>query len=619
MHPQSERSRLTWLMQQHRLIFLAGLYLAYLITVYGIVAPLHNGPLAGAVRLLVPLVELGLIYALAGWLNRRFPGRAATLITLLLTAATALIYTAQIYSLYLSGNFITVLALENQAESRIVAMRSLYLALLAAGLWWAIDGWIYLHTQRRRERGAPPRGSKPLWMASIALLLIQAALLPWQGSGSLLTPQARQAPLGTLLRNAYDVLQPPALTASARGDVPSDKNPYPFEKHAVYTQSLPFAATTADTREKNLIVVFSEGLSARLIGAYGGGFPGLTPNIDRLAARSMRVLHYYNHTAATYRGLQGQLTSGYPWAGGAGDAEAWDSTGQRKAMLAVRYRSVPMILRELGYNTTFVSPHHDTVSLNSMLRALGFDRVVSFDEVSRQIAPGNPMYAVEGALGDAELFHALNVMMQGHQLAKPGQSFFAGLYNFGTHAFLDVQAFGLKYRDGGNPTLNKLHNYDHALGMFLDAFLASPYARNTILVFTSDHATFPDPAYRQVTGEDFKPYFVDQVPLLIYDPFHRLPATYDAHGRTSIDLAPTLLQLLGVRRADNSFLGTSLFEQDQRPFGFSAIGSEFYASDADGVYPESTVPARYRKQFAADRAKVQTYYLLERENRVFKP
>jgi phosphoglycerol transferase MdoB-like AlkP superfamily enzyme len=497
-------------------------------------------------------------------------------------------------------------------------MRSLYLALLAAGVWWVMDGWTYIHAQRCRQRIPTQRDSKPLWMASITLLLIQAALLPWQGSGSLLTPQARQAPIGALLHNTYEVLQATTLTANQRDDDANDENPYPFEKRAIYTQSLPFPAT-GDTREKNLIVIFSEGLSARLIGAYGGGFAELTPNIDRLAARSMRVLHYYNHTAATYRGLQGQLTSGYPWAGGAGDAEAWDSTGQRNAMMAIHYRSVPMILRELGYNTTFVSPHHDTVSLNTMLRALGFNRVVSFDEVSQQIAPGNPMYAVEGALGDAELFHALNVMMQRHQLAKPGQSFFAGLYNFGTHAFLDVQAFGLKYRDGSNPALNKLHNYDHALGTFLDAFFASPYAQNTILVFTSDHATFPDPAYRQVTGEDFKPYFVDQVPLLIYDPFHRLPATYDAHGRTSIDLAPTLLQLLGVRRADNSFLGTSLFEHDQRPFGFSAIGSEFYASDADGVYAESSVPARYQKQFATDRAKVQTYYRLERENRVFKP
>ena len=43
----------------------------------------------------------------------------------------------------------------------------------------------------------------------------------------------------------------------------------------------------------------------------------------------------------------------------------------------------------------------------------------------------------------------------------------------------------------------------------------------------------------------YKPYFVDTVPLLIYDPTHDLPAEYDADDATGLALAPTILQLLG--------------------------------------------------------------------------
>lgn len=237
--------------------------------------------------------------------------------------------------------------------------------------------------------------------------------------------------------------------------------------------------------------------------------------------------------------------------------------------------------------------------------------------LSRSIAPGNPMYAVEGAISDSELFHALTLQLQRHQLAKPWQPFFAGLYNFGTHAFLDVEAFGAKYGDGSNPALNKLHNYDQALGSFLDSFFDSPYASNTVVVFTADHATFPDPSYRAVAGNGFQPYLVDQIPLLIYDPFAHLPATFDAHGRTSSDLAPTLLQLLGVQRSDNSFLGTSLFEDNHQSIGFSAIGSEFFATDATGVHPEQALPVADRAAFATDKARVERYYRLERQHRIF--
>lgn len=602
-----------WLVQNHRLLFLAGLYVAVLVALHGAGAMVDDSPARLLLRLGVPLLELGLCFSFCGWLDRRWAGRRVLAANLLLTALVGLIYTAQIYALFLSGNFITVLALQNHAESRIVEQRSLYLTLLAALLWWMTSAALYLRKPHVRQRAM----SRHWAGATLLLGLLQGCLLPWQGSSSRLEAGYLQAPIGALANNSYQLLRSraefPAWRTRGGGDAP-----YPLEKRDVYTQPLPFPDTGVDARVKNVIVIFSEGTSTRLIGAYGSKYPGLTPNIDRLAAHSMRVIHYYNHTAATYRGLQGQLVSGYPWAGGAGDTEAWADPTKRDAMLAIRNRSVPMILNQLGYHTEFLSPHHDTVGLNTMLRALGFEKVYSFDDVSRRIAPGNPMYAVEGALSDGELFHALNLLMATHRLSKPGQPFFAGLYNFGTHAFLDVVAFGLKYGDGSNPALNRLHNYDHAVGAFLDAFLASDYAHDTIVVFTADHANYPEPSYREAVGENHAPYFVDQIPLLIYDPFHRLPATWDAHGRTSIDFAPTLLQLLGVRHADNSFLGTSLFEDNHRPIGIAAIGNEFYATDTLGVFPEGSVPAALRAPFAAGRAAVIRYYRLEQANRLFR-
>ena len=67
------------------------------------------------------------------------------------------------------------------------------------------------------------------------------------------------------------------------------------------------------------------------------------------------------------------------------------------------------------------------------------------------------------------------------------------------------------------------------------------------------------------------PLTESKVPLLILDPTHELPNVYDAGVRSSIDLAPSLLHLLGFpRKRANSFLGTSLFEVRSGENGLAA-------------------------------------------------
>lgn len=53
---------------------------------------------------------------------------------------------------------------------------------------------------------------------------------------------------------------------------------------------------------------------------------------------------------------------------------------------------------------------------------------------------------------------------------------------------------------------------------------------------------------------------------------------FDAEGRTSIDLTPTVLDLLNINKFDNYFLGCSLFDREcNSKFSHSvAIGNGFF-------------------------------------------
>ncbi|MGK3945907.1 sulfatase-like hydrolase/transferase, partial [Streptomyces caeruleatus] len=73
----------------------------------------------------------------------------------------------------------------------------------------------------------------------------------------------------------------------------------------------------------------------------------------------------------------------------------------------------------------------------------------------------------------------------------------------------------VEYRTGSNQLYNQFYNYDQQLGKFIDWLSVSPAAKDTVIVLTADHATYPSPAYKKSFRTDID-LFVDRIPLIIY-------------------------------------------------------------------------------------------------------
>jgi hypothetical protein len=578
-------------------------------------------------RLVTPLVELGVAFSVMVWLLRSRPAapawwrRGSFTTGLLLAFAVALIYTAQIVSLDMSDNFITVLALENGGEGRLIRGTNLYAFLTIGFICWGLFAWSTVRARALGEASQASFSRMESWVLVVLFVLVPFVARGQAGNGRL-EVHYRQAPVASLLRNVVAMQKARSFLRSGRDPQAALElsklatNAYPFERRTIYASPLPFPVKEGAPGRPNVIVIFTEGLSARLIGVYGGTHPGLTPNIDEFAHKGMRVDDYFNHTAATYRALQGQLDSGYPEAGGKGEAVSWEGPEGNEKLARTRYQTVPLLLRQAGYRSYFFSPHADTVTLNTMIRAIGFDAVFNLESAVK-VSPRYGEKLLFGSINDVSLFDEMVDFLKVNEGDAKKRPMFVGAYNIGTHAFMDRVDGAEPYGDGSNKVLNRVHDFDIAFGRFLTYFFASPYSKNTILILTSDHASFPEPAYREVVVEPFKPYFVDRIPLIIYDPGHVLPAEYDVSGRTSVDFAPTLMQLLGVKTANNSFVGNTLFEPSEGAFGFSAIGNDFFMSDKTGVYAEAELPAAHRAEFERRKAAVMLYYRLAREDRIF--
>jgi lipoteichoic acid synthase len=394
-------------------------------------------------------------------------------------------------------------------------------------------------------------------------------------------------------------------------------SPYPLVKNWIYRDKIPFSDQLNTNKKPNIIVFFMEGVSARLIDAYNSSFKGLTPNISGFSSNShtMIVTNYFNHTAATYHGLHGQLCSLWPIKGGR------DFNDRLHGPMQPKYFSLVNYLSQLGYKTHFFyTQHKDRNFLDELGRVIGFEDIAAGEDLSRRYL-SNSSFVEENAISDQQLFKALINFVHVHQ-EQPMQPFFLSIYNFDTHAFIDDIEDGKKFRKGDNVVLNSIHNLDSAFGLFWKEFLTSKLADNTLVILTTDHAHYPEKRYVDVIAPHdpaYSAFFFDRIPLIIYDPTRSHPVKFDAGYRTSIDFTPSLIHYLGFPNVSNPFIGNSIFDNTnkERPhIAFSSIDEDFYWADEKGIH--NLVPFSKNTSEIVKIEKIVRYLkMLDNDNRIW--
>jgi phosphoglycerol transferase MdoB-like AlkP superfamily enzyme len=302
----------------------------------------------------------------------------------------------------------------------------------------------------------------------------------------------------------------------------------------------------------NVLVLWMEGMSKEII---EGAKTDLAPNLQSFAKETIEIDNYYNHTAATYRGLRGQMISGYQYPDGDDAQYSFDSP----------VVSIQDVFKENGYSTTFVNSEPGHVKFTGYLNDLGYDEVIPVREPKSK------------DLTDRESFELLKQTIIGKETS--GIPYFIGEYNIDTH--YGRNSDDVVYGDGSNAVLNKFHNYDAQVGEFLKWFMNSTYSDNTLLVLTTDHASYAAPEYREAVESTQKEQFVSEIPLYFWYK-GVTPTTIDVNGRNSLDLTPSILDFLGYEDTPNYFLGNSLFQSEEiSAFEYvNAIGNLYYSTES---------------------------------------
>lgn len=331
------------------------------------------------------------------------------------------------------------------------------------------------------------------------------------------------------------------------------ENKSSFLNTHVSSQKIPY-----NYKDYNIILLFTEGTSSYVLSEQ------LTPNAIYLKNKGLTFNNYFSHTAATFRGIRGQLLSGFQFIGG----YYHDNTGLGQTNKFSLDSKIPQdinlvsILSENGYKTIFFSPHAKNSAFNNFLDQIGFSNIIS-------------VYADKTST-DKELYDLIykNII---HEHEK-GEKFFIASYIYGTHFGMDSP--DLKYGDGSNSYLNKFYNQDHWFGEFLKKLENTDVLNNTLLIFTSDHATYPSLDCKK-TFNTKSEYFVDRIPLIFYTK-NMQHMIIDAKNRNSIDFAPTVLNMLNID-SPNYFLGRSLFTDTGSVFSYISHVGDFFDTSTGEV------------------------------------
>ena len=328
----------------------------------------------------------------------------------------------------------------------------------------------------------------------------------------------------------------------------------------------------ATAQGTNVIVIFVEGLSENVV----DDSRDIMPNLKALQGETVSFFNYYNHTFATYRGLQGQLYSGY-------------------SLEDMEPNSLPSMmdcLRGAGYYSAFINTEPYNSDFVSYLNAMSFDTVITDTAVATGVVQD---------ISDKDAFELLYNTAEAY--GGSGTPFFLGMYSFGTHASFDSE--DEIYGNGGNRMLNKFYNVDYQIGAFMEKFKSSPLADNTMVVITADHATYCDEDFRNTFPDYYRADMsCDEIPLLIY--YKGNAGQLNAQGRNSLDLAPTVLDLLNIGYPE-SFMGDSLYraknERTAMDSFFWCQGKILYTGNDCVSVPEADMKSFASKNIAGYFAK----------------
>jgi uncharacterized sulfatase len=306
-------------------------------------------------------------------------------------------------------------------------------------------------------------------------------------------------------------------------------------------------------RRDNVVIIIVESLSAQYTG-MGNPSRGFTPFLDELGQK--RGILFKNHFSDARRSIDAlpSILAGLP--------HLRDETFycvQQKHLTGIG-----SVLKERGYTTSFFhGGKNGTMYFDAFSQRMGFDRYYGLNEYPK---PADS----DGIWG---IYDEPFLQFMAQQLTRYKEPFASVAFTLSSHNPYKIppQYEGV-FPKGDLPILESVGYMDHALKKFFETAEKMPWYKNTLFVITGDHTASPRTTYSRLL-EAYR------VPLIIFHPGEELPKVNPDKIVQHVDIAPTILDFLGMPTDRMLPFGHSIFDSAYDGLAYSQLNGNYWIAE----------------------------------------
>lgn len=315
----------------------------------------------------------------------------------------------------------------------------------------------------------------------------------------------------------------------------------------------------------NIIIIILESFTAKWMGCLGG-VPGVTPNLDSIAAQGLLFTNIY---AAGDRSEKGQVAilSGYP-----------NQATTSIIKTPTKTRKLPSInqsLAKIGYESSYTyGGELEFANIKSYLVNIKIQQLT--DKYSFPVSERTTSWGVH----DQYVFDRFY-----HDIQNKKQPFFATLFTLSSHEPYDVP-MKTKFEGSDQSSLfkNSVYYTDSIVGSFIRQFKQLPLWNNTLIVMVADHG-HPLPGN---DPNDRPSKF--HIPLIFSGGALSLKGKINTIG-SQTDIATTLLDQLHLPVNQYKW-GKDLLDSSAKSFAFYSFNNGFGFVTPEGTETIDNVSRR---------------------------
>ena len=299
-----------------------------------------------------------------------------------------------------------------------------------------------------------------------------------------------------------------------------------------------FPAVTPPLPKANVVVVVLESFSKEYTALRN---PEFTPFLNRLATEGAYFPHFYANSKSSIAGIPAIL---------AGVPALMDDPFIDSEFSLNHFTGIASVLAKQGYHTSFFhGANKNSMHFDAFAPGAGFQYHFARNDFPDKQGDDGKWGIYDGPF--------LNWICEKYSTFP--EPFMSSVFTLSSHQPYSVPPTErAQHPDGSHPILKSIHYTDASLEQFMKCASGKKWFKNTIFVFTADHA---GPALRPNTS--FSAQF--EVPLVIYTENPQVLKSMDtSQYAQQIDLLPTILETIGVKQDTVNHLARSLWHPGQK-------------------------------------------------------